>query len=116
NSNAGAINVPIYQSSTYLLDRGADYHDLKYMRLSNSPNHQQVHTKLANLEAAEAALVTASGMAAIATALLACLKSGEHMLAQNSLYGGTHDLLREDIPAAGISCSLVDVDRPETWI
>lgn len=115
NSFYGAINTPIFQSSTYTLDKGQDYHSIKYMRLSNSPNHNQVHTKLAQLEGAEAALVTASGMAAIATTLLTHLKAGEHLLAQNTLYGGTHDLLREDLVSAGIQSTLVDINAPDTW-
>jgi cystathionine beta-lyase/cystathionine gamma-synthase len=115
NSFFGAVNVPIFQSSTYMLNKGAGYHDVKYMRLSNSPNHLQVHSKLAQLESAEAAVVTASGMAAISTALLSGLRSGDHMLAQASLYGGTHDLLHEDLRDCGISSTLVSTEDPSEW-
>ena len=52
--------------------------------------------------AAEAALVTASGMAAISTSLLTVLSAGDHLLAQSCLYGGTHDLITHDLAKLGI--------------
>lgn len=115
NSFFGAVNVPIFQSSTYVLDRGVGYHDVKYMRLSNSPNHLQIHQKLSELESSEAAVVTASGMAAISSALMSFLGSGDHLLAQDSLYGGTHDFLREDLSRCGVSYDHVDLEKPDTW-
>ena len=66
---AGAIAMPVFQSSTFEYEGETDYHDIRYARLSNSPNHIALHAKLAALENAEAALVTASGMAAISGAL-----------------------------------------------
>ncbi len=56
----GAVAMPIFQSSTYDYEGETDYHDIRYARLSNSPNHLALHAKLAALENAEAALVTAS--------------------------------------------------------
>ena len=111
----GAICVPIFQSSTYLYEGQESYNDLKYMRLSNSPNHEALHQKLAALEGAEDALVAASGMAAISTALLTVLKSGDHMICQDCLYGGTLDLITNDFPALGIAHTPVDPRKPETW-
>src|SRR5881296_3268105 len=87
----GAVAMPILQSSTYEYAGQSSYHDLKYIRLNNTPNHRVLHAKLASLENAEAALVTASGMAAISTTLLSFLSTGDHVIAQNCLYGGTHD-------------------------
>ena len=69
---SGAVSMPIFQSSTFEYDGQDSYHALKYIRLNNTPNHVALHQKLAALENAEAAIVTASGMAAISTALLAC--------------------------------------------
>ncbi len=112
---AGAVSMPIFQSSTFLASGSTDYHDLKYIRLNNTPNHQVLHAKLAALENAEAALVTASGMAAITTTLLALLKSGDHFLAQDCLYGGTLDFINQDLPGLGIECDLIDGQQPETW-
>ena len=60
----GAVAMPIFQSAMYETE-GGDYHDLQYIRLNNTPNSVVLHAKLAALEGAEAALVTASGMAAI---------------------------------------------------
>ncbi len=66
----GAVAMPIFQSAMFEYAGETDYHDLKYIRLNNTPNHVVLHAKLAALENAEAALVTASGMAAISTTLL----------------------------------------------
>ncbi len=79
----GAVAMPIFQTSTYDYEGETDYHDIRYARLSNSPNHLALHAKLAALENAEAALVTASGMAAISGVLLSVLGSGDHVLAQD---------------------------------
>jgi cystathionine beta-lyase/cystathionine gamma-synthase len=111
----GAINLPIYQSVNYEYAGEDDYHKLIYLRLNNTPNHQALHTKLAALEGCEDALVTASGMAAISAALLGVLKHGDHVLAHNCLYGGTHTLLTHDLPEFGISHSFVDASKPDTW-
>jgi cystathionine beta-lyase/cystathionine gamma-synthase len=83
--------------------------------LNNTPNHIVLHEKLASLENGEAALVTASGMAAISTVLLAVLISGDHLLAQDCLYGGTHDFITKDLPALGISFDFIDGDDPDSW-
>lgn len=111
----GAVTLPIFQSSTYEYAGQDSYHDLKYIRLNNTPNHTALHRKLAALENAEAALVTASGMAAISTALLAILSSGDHLLAQDCLYGGTHDFITKDFETFGISYDFFDGDDPSSW-
>jgi cystathionine beta-lyase/cystathionine gamma-synthase len=111
----GAISLPIFQSSTFQTVENTGYHDQRYIRLNNTPNHVALHGKLAALENAEAALVTASGMAAISTALLTVLSSGDHLLAQNCLYGGTHDLLTKEFPSMGIACDFIDGDDPGSW-
>ena len=111
----GALVLPVFQSSTYETTGDSGYHDLPYLRLNNSPNHLALHRKLADLEGAEEALVTSSGMAAIFTALLSVLDSGDHLLAQRGLYGGTHTLLSRDLPALGISCDFVDLHDSDEW-
>jgi cystathionine beta-lyase/cystathionine gamma-synthase len=111
----GAVSLPVFQSSTYEYGGAADYHDLKYIRLNNTPNHRALHDKLAAIEGGEAAVVTASGMAAISTTLLAVLGAGDHLIAQDCLYGGTHDLVTKDLTALGISHAFVDADKPSTW-
>ena len=112
----GAVVMPIYQSATFEYGgEGSSYHDLKYIRLNNTPNHRVLHAKLAALEGGEAALVTASGMAAISTALLAVLKPGDHLLVQESLYGGTHDFVQGDLVELGIAVTAIDPAAPATW-
>ncbi|MDQ5870585.1 MAG: PLP-dependent aspartate aminotransferase family protein [Acidobacteriota bacterium] len=111
----GAVSMPIFQSAMYESAGETDYHDLKYIRLNNTPNHVALHGKLAALENGEAALVTSSGMAAISTSLLTFLSTGDHVLAQNCLYGGTHDLLTRDFPALGIAHDFIDAKDPGSW-
>ena len=111
----GAVSMPIFQSSTFAAEGEPGYYNLKYIRLNNTPNHVALHQKLAAAENAETALVTASGMAAISTTLLAILSTGDHLLAQDCLYGGTHDFITEDLPACGISFDFIDGSSPESW-
>jgi cystathionine beta-lyase/cystathionine gamma-synthase len=111
----GAVSMPVFQSSTFEYTGANSYNDLKYIRLNNTPNHIALHQKLAALENAEAALVTASGMAAISTTLLSILSSGDHLLAQECLYGGTHDFITKDLETFGISYDFIDGDDPGSW-
>ncbi len=111
----GAVSMPIFQSATFEYRGEQDYHALRYIRLNNTPNHDALHRKLAAIENAEAALVTSSGMAAIATTLLTLLDSGDHLLAQNCLYGGTYALLLTELPRLGIEVDFVDGNAPESW-
>lgn len=111
----GAVSMPIFQSANFEYAGEADYHSLKYIRLNNTPNHVALHQKLAALENAEAALVTASGMAAISTTLLTILSVGDHLLAQDCLYGGTHDFITKDFAAFGIEFDFINADDPDSW-
>jgi cystathionine beta-lyase/cystathionine gamma-synthase len=111
----GAVSMPIFQSATFAYRGETNYHDLRYIRLNNTPNHVALHRKLAAIESAEAALVTASGMAAISTTLLTLLSAGDHMLAQDCLYGGTHDLLTAELPRLGIAIDFIDAADAESW-
>jgi cystathionine beta-lyase/cystathionine gamma-synthase len=111
----GAVAMPIFQSSTFAYRGEQNYHDLRYIRLSNTPNHEVLHQKLAALENAEAALVTGSGMAAISATLLALLAAGDRLMAQDCLYGGTHDLLTADLPALEIGTDFIDANDPASW-
>ncbi|MEE8583988.1 MAG: aminotransferase class I/II-fold pyridoxal phosphate-dependent enzyme, partial [Acidobacteriota bacterium] len=111
----GAVAMPIFQSSTFESGGESNYHDIRYIRLNNTPNHHSLHRKLAELENAEGALVTSSGMAAITTALLTVLSNGDHLLAHSSLYGGTHDFINEDLPSLGISSDYIHLENPQSW-
>jgi cystathionine beta-lyase/cystathionine gamma-synthase len=111
----GAVIVPIFQSSTYEYGEEASYHDIRYMRLGNTPNHKALQDKLKAIENAEAALVSASGMAAITGSLMTFLSSGDHLLVQDNLYGGTHGLVTHDLPRFGIEMDFIDAGDPESW-
>lgn len=112
---AGAVSLPIFQSAMFEYGGESSYHDLKYIRLNNTPNHIALHEKLAALENAEAALVTSSGMAAISTTLLTVLSSGDHLLAQDCLYGGTHDFITRDFPAFHLAVDFINGDCAASW-
>jgi cystathionine beta-lyase/cystathionine gamma-synthase len=109
----GSVSMPIFQSSTF--ESPAEQGTSRYLRLNNSPNHIAVHEKLAAIEGAEAALVTASGMAAISTALLTVLKPGDRIMAQDGLYGGTFSFLTEDLAELGIGVDFFDADEEVGW-
>jgi len=111
----GAVSMPIFQSTMFEYSGEKSYHDLMYIRLNNTPNHLALHEKLSALENAEAALVTGSGMAAISTTLLSILSSGDHLLAQDCLYGGTHDFVTKDFRSFGISYDFIDGNDPRSW-
>jgi cystathionine beta-lyase/cystathionine gamma-synthase len=112
----GAVSMPIFQSAMFEYSGEKDYHSLRYIRLNNTPNHLALHQKLAALENGEAALVTSSGMAAISTALLTVLSKGDHLLAQDCLYGGTHDFITKDFASYGISYDFFDGNDPASWV
>jgi cystathionine beta-lyase/cystathionine gamma-synthase len=111
----GSVSMPIFQSAMFETAGEGGYHDIRYIRLNNTPNHLALHKKLAALEGAEDALVTASGMAAISTTLLSVLSKGDHLLAQNCLYGGTHDFVTKDLKQFGISYDFIDGNDPASW-
>jgi cystathionine beta-lyase/cystathionine gamma-synthase len=111
----GAINVPIFQSAMFETPGGEGYHNIRYIRLNNTPNHLVIQQKLASLEGAEDALVTSSGMAAITSSLLAFLSNGDHLLIQDCLYGGTHDFVTKDLGNFGIEYNFIDGNDPNSW-
>ena len=121
NPIGGAINTPIFLSSTYHLtpERYAGWaagaqHTLIYSRLS-SVNSEAVVQKLLALEGAEDGEVFASGMAAISTTLLGLLSSGDHIVASADVYGGTYGLLTQDLPRFGIEVTLADMRDPSSY-
>jgi cystathionine beta-lyase/cystathionine gamma-synthase len=111
----GAVSLPIFQCANFESEEGEGYHDIKYMRLSNSPNHVVLGAKLAVLEGAEAGLVMTTGMAAITTIFHSQLSAGDHVIFQDCLYGGTYDYARREFARHGLTCDFVDGERPDTW-
>lgn len=108
----GAVTLPIFQSATYLHQDAERYDAVRYARLNNTPNHDALATKLANIERAEAAVVTSSGMAAISTTLFGLLSCGDHVLVQDGVYGGTWALAVQEFPRFGITYDFVNPNDP----
>jgi cystathionine beta-lyase/cystathionine gamma-synthase len=111
----GSVVFPIFQGTVYSVPKGSTYDQIRYHRLSSTPSQVYLHAVLAALEGAEAAVATASGMAAVTSSLLSLLDAGDHVLASDCLYGGTMSFLIEDALRLGWTYTLVDVQRPETW-
>jgi cystathionine gamma-synthase/cystathionine gamma-lyase/cystathionine beta-lyase len=109
----GAVTLPIFQTATYTHDDPETAP--RYVRYNNTPNHEALHEKLASLTETESTLVTASGMAAISSALLAILNAGDHLVAPRSLYGGTLDLFDDLLPRFEVDHTLVTDDSPDAW-
>ena len=122
NETGGTRAIPIYQTTSYVFndsDHAADLFSLKepgfiYTRLNN-PTNDILEKRLAALDGGIGAAVFASGTAAISTALLTLLKAGDHIVASNSLYGGTFNLLNVTLPRLGITTTFVDAQNPENF-
>jgi O-acetylhomoserine (thiol)-lyase len=112
--------VPIYQTSSYVFDdtaHAADLFALKtpgniYTRIMN-PTWDVLEQRLAQLEGGVAALVTASGQAAVTYSVLNVARSGDNIISVSQLYGGTYNLFAHTLPQYGIEVRFVDADKPE---
>lgn len=121
-NSQGTQAVPIYQTTSYVFndsDHAANLFSLAepgyiYTRLNN-PTNDVLEQRLAALEGGAAAVATASGTAAIATTLMVILRTGDHIVASNSLYGGTYNLLANTLPRFGITTTFVDPDDPSEF-
>ena len=100
----GAIS-PIYMSTSYAFD---DVDVMRYPRYLNTPNQEALVKKIAALEKTEDALIFGSGMAAVSTTILAFLKHGDHIILQQTLYGGTYNFVLEEFKKFGIEYSFTD--------
>lgn len=111
----GSLSMPIFETSTFVMEdaeHGAElfaHHGKGYIytRLGN-PNHVVVEEKIADLEGGEAAVATASGMAAVSGALTTTLQAADHVVAGEVLYGCTHSLLANVLSRFGIATTFVD--------
>ncbi len=121
-ANGGTRAVPIYQTTSYVFknsDHAANLFALAeegniYTRINN-PTNDILEKRLAALEGGIAAVVTASGAAAANTALLTLLRSGDHIVASTSLYGGTYNLFNVTLPRFGITTTFVDPSDPSNF-
>jgi cystathionine beta-lyase/cystathionine gamma-synthase len=107
----GAINVPIYASSTYAQEEIGKHRGYEYSRVSN-PTRTALEENLASLEGGTSAHVFSSGMAAIA-AMVAMLKTGDHVICGSNVYGGTPRLFDRIIANYGIRFTYVDTTNPD---
>ncbi|MGB5244379.1 MAG: PLP-dependent aspartate aminotransferase family protein [Lutimonas sp.] len=107
----GAVS-PIFMASSYPF---LDVDQNRYPRNFNTPNQEVVAKKVAALENAEAGLSFGSGMAAIATALLAFLKAGDHAIFPNAIYGGTYNFVVKEFPEYGIEYDFTDGVEPSDF-
>ena len=109
------VAPPLHPTSTFAANDAAEFaamatdarHPRYYTRYGN-PTHQRVEAVLAALEGAEAAMLTASGMGAIATAVLTLVGAGDHVVAQRNHYMGTAKLFDELLPRFGVRTTIVD--------
>jgi cystathionine beta-lyase/cystathionine gamma-synthase len=110
-----AITMPVFMSSTFVLGDPESFDDIRYIRLNNTPNHDALAQKLAALEGAEDALVTASGTAAISLSLLAFLEAGDHVIAPERIYGGTRKILDMMASRYRVEVTYVPIEEPARW-
>ena len=96
---------PIFPSTAYDF---VDVEEDRYPRYFNTPNQKALSKKIADLENCESALLFSSGIAAIYTSLFSFIKSGDHVIFQSSIYGGTLNLVTKEFKKFNIEYSLVD--------
>lgn len=108
------VTAPLVQSVNYVQETGTS-EGLQYTRYGNTPNAERVQRRLAMLEGSEAALVLSSGMGATSCAMLALLRSGDHLITSSWIYGGTRKLFTEDLPGMGIEVTFVNPLEPRAW-
>ncbi|WP_299117305.1 PLP-dependent aspartate aminotransferase family protein [uncultured Winogradskyella sp.] len=107
----GAVS-PMYLSSSYEF---LDVDVKRYPRYFNTPNQEYLSKKIAALEGTEAAMIFGSGMAAISHMFLAFLSKGDHLVVQNTLYGGTVNFIKEEFPKYGIEYTFTNGYKVEDF-
>lgn len=107
----GAVNVPIYASSTYVQQEIGKHKGYEYSRVSN-PTRTALEENFASLESGGSAHVFASGMAAI-TALCTMMRSGDHVVCSDNMYGGTTRLFNQVLTRYGLRFTYVDTSQAE---
>ncbi|HEX6037080.1 aminotransferase class I/II-fold pyridoxal phosphate-dependent enzyme [Longimicrobium sp.] len=101
------VVMPLVPSTTFYGDPSGQG-DVLYTRYGNGPNQRVVEERLAVLDGADDAVLVASGMAAMACALLSVLRAGDHVVATTDIYGGTRALLTDELSRLGIETTFVD--------
>jgi len=118
----GAVSPPIYQTNAFEYETAEELEKVfkgraqgyNYTRVGN-PTNNQFEEKMKELENGIGALGTASGMAAIATAVLGLVEAGDEIIAGNSLFGGTYNFFKKDLKQWGVKCSFVGTTELEEY-
>lgn len=115
-------SAPIFPTSSFVFDDAEQMRALFadeqegniYSRFTN-PNSQEFEQKMAALEGVEAAVATASGMAAVFASFMSVLRAGDHLLATRAIFGATHTVIEQFLPRWGIAFDYVDGSEPASW-
>ena len=112
-THEGAVKDVTYSGATSPIYLSTSYEFIgkpskRYPRYFNTPNQEFLAKKVAALEVAEAALIFSSGMSAITNVMLMALKSGDHAVIQNDIYGGTRKFIETHFKSYGIEFSFTD--------
>src|SRR4030095_10416045 len=113
-----SLTTPIYETSTFVFDSVADVEKYQegtlngylYSRYEN-PTVVAVEQKLAAVDGAETAILFSSGMAAISTALITLLKSGDEIMCCSAIYGGTFHVIEDLLPKLGITHRFISIEE-----
>src|SRR5262245_9342859 len=105
---------PLFQSVNFIQEVGSG-DGLRYPRYGNMPNAQVVQERMAALEGSEDAVLLSSGMGAIACALIALLRPGDHLVSSSTVYGGVTQLLAKEFDAIGIAVTFIDPFETRVW-
>jgi cystathionine gamma-lyase len=116
------IAPPIHQTSTFASEsadefarQATDPRPAHYYTRAGNPTHQRVEAILAGLEGTEAAILTASGMGAITCSILAQVRSGDHIVAQNNHYMAASKFVTDMLPRFGVESDVVDQTDPDAF-
>jgi O-succinylhomoserine sulfhydrylase len=121
-SNKKEHSVPIFATSSFVFNSGEEARAVfadetegyYYSRIAN-PNSDEFAQKLSRLEGMEEGIATSTGMSAIFAAIVANLRSGDHIVSSRSLFGSSHQIITQILPRWGISHTFVDFDDTEGW-
>lgn len=113
DERTGAVNVPIYQTSTFKQDGLGKMRGYEYSRTGN-PTREALEALIAELEGGYAGFAFASGLAA-ETAVLSLLKTGDRVLISSNVYGGTFRLLNNIFDSFGITYTISDTEDPDAF-
>ena len=118
----GEHSTPLFLTSSFCFDNAEDMRaafadetdENIYSRFSN-PTVNEFVDKMIALEGAEAGVATSTGMSAVFASFMALLKSGDHIVSCDAVFGSTHNIIKKYLPKYGIECTYVSADKMEEW-